>query len=625
MPQMESQSNSTSEGSEDPGCTRRAVNEGAREDPSYASEESSSTSSEASEDESSETSSEDSQSEKSESPKDLEKPECSHPSSKKDVQRYIYFRTPTPSPSATTQSNQPDPEAMVIETEVHTSNPSQQATSEDLANVISTQLPKSTTNIPTHDDASVAHLSPFRLSRRSYPTQGHWLTLQAQGLTCLDRKLNSHIHFQSYESEKEDLVENRTLRDASPEHRGPSRSPSRDNIQPSLKEGSSRLEDKLATCVVTNVPIFDFLTKSEFQRFCEEVRSSMNEHNFQRIDYTETSALRSENNNLRAEVSTLKTQLLDSTHRIQGLEQEMFQQKVVSSLEIAALKAQIATLQTQSFTVADVQRELKELREEVVATRSTSLSSEQLASISDLIKSTIQASLPTTTTPSEIPIPPFRTAEVLITKSDLPSFKDTIMSRMLTYSSKISTIAQKQVKATLEVHRYNTEDHVAEILGATSEAITSIQQVALDPKGKGLAAAGSPKYKRKFGGDTCSAAAKRFREATGHRSEAALSEPANTSGSDPPTSTNRSVQEKEPERNTTSADDKQILQAPSVPVILLPSTSAAPIIPRGGVSRRLCLETLPIGKVSWHSHDRGTGSIKTPPNRFSLYFSQKSD
>ncbi|KAI3715069.1 hypothetical protein L6452_22035 [Arctium lappa] len=413
-------------------CTRRAVNDGAREDPSDAGEVSSSTSSEASEDESLETSSEDSQREKSESPKDLEKLESSHPSPQKDSQSHIYFRTPTPSRSATTQSNQPDPEATVIETE-------------------------------------------------------------AQRLTCLDRKLNSHIHFQSFESE-EDLVDNRTHKDASPKRRGPSESPSKYNMQSSLKEGSSGLEDKLATCVVTNVPISDLLTKSEFQRFCKEVRGSMNEHNFQRIDGSETSALRSENNKLRAEVSTLKTQLLDSTNRIQGLGQELFQHKAVSSLEIATLKAQIATLQTQSSSFADVQRELKDIRDKVVATRSLSLSSEQLASISNLIKSTIQASLPSTSAPSEIPISPVRTTEDLITKNDLASFKSAIISRMLTCSSKISVIAQNR--------------------------------------------------------------------------------------SAPPTSTNRGVQEKKLERNTTFADDNQAIQTSPVPVTLLaPSTSGAPIVP----------------------------------------------
>ncbi|KAI3758158.1 hypothetical protein L6452_05710 [Arctium lappa] len=136
------------------------------------------------------------------------------------------------------------------------------------------------------------------------------------------------------------------------------------NIQSSRKEGSSGLKDKLATCVVTNVPMSDLLIKSEFQRFCEEVRGSMNEHNFQRIDGSETSALGSENNKLRAEVSTLKTKLLDSTNGIQGLEQELFQHKAVSSLVIAALKAQIATLQTQSSSFANVQRELKDIRDE---------------------------------------------------------------------------------------------------------------------------------------------------------------------------------------------------------------------------------------------------------------------
>ncbi|KAI3697896.1 hypothetical protein L6452_30999 [Arctium lappa] len=141
------------------------------------------------------------------------------------------------------------------------------------------------------------------------------------------------------EKPEEDLDENRTLRDDSPEHQGLSGSPSRDNIKTALNEGSSELEEKLATCVVTNVPLSELLTKSEFQRFCEEVRGSMKEHNFQQIDGSETSTLCCENTNLRAEVSTLKTQLLDSSHRIQELEQELFRLKAESSLEIVNLKA----------------------------------------------------------------------------------------------------------------------------------------------------------------------------------------------------------------------------------------------------------------------------------------------
>ncbi|KAI3771216.1 hypothetical protein L6452_02375 [Arctium lappa] len=491
---------------------------------------------------------------------------------------------------------------MVIESEVHTSNPNQPATSEvpfstsevhiteetqflvksssqDLANTFSTQLPQSTLAIPTHNDASVAHHSPFRISRSSCPTQGQWLDLQEQGLTCLDRKLNSHIHFQSSESEKEDLVENRTLKDDSPEHQGLSGSPSRDNIKTALNENSSELEEKLATCVVTNVPLSELLTKSEFQRFCKEVRGSMKEHNFQQIDGSETSALRSENTNLRAEVSTLKTQLLDSSNRNHELEQELFKQKVESSLEVAALKAQNVALKNQATTTIDVQKALQELHDEVVATRSSSLSTEQMTSISELIKTIIQASVPEVSAPSATPQPLPRTTEDLITKSDLASFKSAIMSRMLTCSSKISTIAQKQVKATLELHHYKSEDQVVEIRIAASEVIESIQKALLDPKGKGIAKPDSPKYKRKSFGGTCSEAAKKarfndsedsdddeaseshdreIRDTTKHTSKGAPSAP---------------VQEKEPERNTTSSDDNQTLQTFTTPVILFASST----------------------------------------------------
>ncbi|KAI3718389.1 hypothetical protein L6452_19258 [Arctium lappa] len=339
-----------------------AVNEEVMEETSFSSIEDSSTSSEESEDESSETSSEDSQREESKY-SDLEKPESSSPSTQKDAPRHIYFRTPTPSPSATTQSNLSDLEVMVIESEVHTSNPIQPATSEvpfstsevhiieetqfmdkpssqDLANTLSTQLPQSTSEI-------LHMMLPL------------WLISHRLGYP------------ESFESEEEDLDENRTLRDDSPEHQGLSGSPSKDNIKTALNEGSSELEEKLATCVVTNVPLSELITKSEFQRFYEEVRGSMNEHNFQRIDGLETSALRSENTNLREEVSTLKTQLLDSSNRIQELEQELFRQKAESSLEVAALKVQNAALQNQASTTIDVQKALQELRDEVVATISS--------------------------------------------------------------------------------------------------------------------------------------------------------------------------------------------------------------------------------------------------------------
>ncbi|KAI3697863.1 hypothetical protein L6452_30961 [Arctium lappa] len=411
-----------------------AVNKGEVDVPSETSEE---TNSEEGEDESSEASSEYSQSEMRESPMDLEKPESSNPTSEKDARRHIYFRNPTPTTSAITPSNQPDPEAMVIESEAHTSILTKQTTSEvpistsevhkveetqllnessqkDLVNDISTKLPQSMTHIPTHDDASVAHPSPFRFSRRNCPTQGHWLNLQAQGLTCLDRKVNSHIHFQSSESEEEDLELNRTLKDDYPEHRGPSRSPSRDNIKPSLKEGSSGLEDKLATCVVANVPISDILTKSEFERLCEELRGSLKEHKLQGIDGLEASALNSENSKLKAEISTLKTQLLHSNNMIQGLERQLFEQRTVSSLEIVALNAQLSKLRSQYSTIVtlgDVKKEVKDLRTEVVPNQSASLSSEQMASIYELIKSTIQASLPTKAMTSELQPSPPRTAE----------------------------------------------------------------------------------------------------------------------------------------------------------------------------------------------------------------------
>ncbi|KAI3667361.1 hypothetical protein L6452_42417 [Arctium lappa] len=558
------------------------------EETSFASVEDSSTSSEESEDESSETSSEDSQREESKS-SDLEKPESSSPSKQKDASRHIYFRTPTPSPSATTQSNLPDPEVMVIESEVHTSNPNQQATSDvpfstsevhiteetqfldkpssqNLANTLSTQLPQSTSENPTLDAASVAHLSPFRISR--------------------NRKINSHIHFQSFESEEEDLDENKTLRDDSPEHQGLSGSPSRDNIKTALNEGSSELEENLATCVVTNVPLSELLTKSEFQRFYEEVRGSMNEHNFQRIDGSETSALRSENTNLRAEVSTLKTQLLDSSKRIQELEQELFKQKDESSLEVSALKVQNAALQNQASTTIDVQKALQELREEVVATRSSSLSTDQMASISDLIKATIQAFVPTVSAPSATPQPPPRTSEDLITKSDLASFKSTIMSRMLTCSSKISTIAQKQVKATLKLHNYKSEDQIAEIRTVASEAIETIQKTLLDPKGKGIAEPSSPKYKRKFSGGTCSDAVKKSRfddsedsdddEHSDSQNREIRDKTAHTFKVAPSTQ----VQEKEPERNIASSDENRTLQSFTAPVILYASsTPGVPITP----------------------------------------------
>ncbi|KAI3667432.1 hypothetical protein L6452_42489 [Arctium lappa] len=601
-PGMESKSISASEGSEDPevqsshkseleGTLGReteverddralegAVNEGVMEETSSASEEDSSTSSEESEDESSDTSSKDSQREESKSSKDLEKPESSSPSTQKDAPRHIYFRTPTPSPSVTTQSNLPNPEVMVIESEVHTSNPNQPATlevpfstsevhineetqfldkpsSQDLVNTTSTQLPQSTSENPTHDDASVAHLSPFRISRSRCPTQGQWLDLQNQGLTCLDRKINSHIHFQSYESEEEDLVENRTLRDDSPEHQGLSGSPSRDNIKTALNEGSSELEENLATCVVTNVPLSKLLTKSEFQRFCEEVRGSMKEHNFQRIDGSETSALRSENTNLRAEVSTLKTQLLDSSNRIQELEQELFRQKAESSLEIANLKAQYASLQNQASTTIDVQKALQELKDEVVATRSSSLSTDQMASISDLIKTTIQACVPTVSAPSTTPQPPPRTSEYLITKSDLASFKSAIMSRMLTCSSKIFTIAQKH-------------------------------KTLLDPKGKGIAEPNSPKYKRKFSGGTCSDAVKKARfddsedSDDDENSESQDREIKDTTAHTYKVVPSAPVQEKELERNTTSFNENRTLQTFTAPIILFASsTPGVPITP----------------------------------------------
>ncbi|KAI3702201.1 hypothetical protein L6452_27928 [Arctium lappa] len=208
-----------------------------------------------------------------------------------------------------------------------------------------------------------------------------------------------------------------------------------------------------------------------------------------------------------------------------------------------------------------------------------------MASISDLIKTTIQASVPSVSAPSATQQPPARTAEDLITKSDLASFKSAIMSRMLTCSSKISTIAQKQVKATLELHHYKLEDQVAEIRTAASEAIESIQKVVLDPKGKGIAEPDYPKYKRKFSGGTCGEAAKkaRFDDSEDSDDDEASESPkgeikeksAHTSA--PPT---KEVQEKEPERNTTSADDNQTLQTFTTPVTLLASsTSGVPITP----------------------------------------------
>ncbi|KAI3735714.1 hypothetical protein L6452_15224 [Arctium lappa] len=453
------------------------------EETSIASVEDSSTSSEESEDESSETSYEDSQREESKS-SDLEKPESSSPSKQKNASRHIYFRTPNPSPSATTQSNLPDPEVVVTESEVHTSNPNQQATSENI-------------------------------SRTSCPTQGQWLDLQNQGLTCLDRKINSHIHFQSSESEEEDLDENRTLRDDSPEHQGLSGSPSRDNIKTTLNEGFSELEEKLATCVVTNVPLSELLTKSEFQIFCEEVRGSMNEHNFQRIDGSETSALRSENTKLKVEVSTLKTKLLDSSKRIQELEQELFRQKAESSLEIVNLKAQNAALQASS--TINILKALQELREEVVATRSSSLSTDQIASISELIKATIQASVPSVSAPSATPQPPPRTSEDLITK----------------------------------------KDQIAEITTAALEAIEHIQKTLQDPKGKGIAEPNDDEHSDSQN--------REIRDKVAHTFKAAPS---------------TQVQEKKPERNTTSSDENRTLQSFTTPVILYASsTPGIPITP----------------------------------------------